>query len=97
MAKTIFSYPVILSGGLNPGGGGENVPGSAHGTPSPVSFTQWAQTYNDPAYDLNNNGQFEMEEYNSWWYNMSLASPTVFTAELYESLNHITWVPPTNP
>lgn len=89
MAKTIFSYPVILSGGLTPGGGGEEVPGSAQNGLDPLNavpcnYSYWMNNY--PA-DHTDDGITNENDYVSWWSAIMNAGNPEFTLEAFKALN----------
>ena len=90
MAKKMFMNPFVLLSGTV----GDDVViggGSGTGTPDqnlgPISFNKWLEyAYNEPLMDYDGDGDWDMDDYTDWWFEMA-EDDGRFTQEAYNELN----------
>jgi hypothetical protein len=90
MAKTYFTFPKILFGGLGDIGDATEPAQTGQGTtdPYPCSFADWQHLFGT---DLNNDGNIDEDDYLIWWNNQN------YTNDDWSRVNPGSTFPPSTP
>ena len=90
MAKTYFTFPKILFGGLGDIGDATEPAQTGQGStdPFPCSFDDWQHVFGT---DLNNDGNIDFNDYCLWWLNQG------YSDDDWASFNGTTPAPTPNP